>query len=368
MQYFEEKEFGKDKKEEDLHDLIKKNPKLIFEDICDGEPILLGSEITLPSGKQLDLIFCDLEGNVFVVELKRDRSPREAIAQLLDYASSITKLTLNEFLKSIDRDIDNVVPVTGDSIDEDNALSMGLLRTELEENLQAGLKNPQLILVSYEIPDGIRRIASFLRSKDILINCVEFDYYVDEKNNEIFVPNLIEFEETKEIKNKTMSQLQRYYFDFFSSVIEKFKEEKKHVTTESPSPRAWMKVFIGYPKHYHLEWVIRGSGRKKQLQVSLHLENGDKEKNLRILNELEKRKEEISKLLPGTPIFRQTKTWGMVDITHPEEFDAASLAEKVELKKWAVNTMITFYEVFVESGLFDTVVSKVEGDTDERRK
>ena len=50
--------------------------------------LVIGQQITL-SGGTLDLLAVDEEANLVVVELKRDRTPREVVAQTLDYASCI---------------------------------------------------------------------------------------------------------------------------------------------------------------------------------------------------------------------------------------------------------------------------------------
>ena len=63
--------------------------------IFDGAPEILGEDIALigrqvkAGGGTLDLIGIDGDGNVVIVELKRDKVPRDAVAQAIDYASDV---------------------------------------------------------------------------------------------------------------------------------------------------------------------------------------------------------------------------------------------------------------------------------------
>ncbi len=58
-----------------------------------GEPLaLLGREVRTAYNKKIDLLAIDEHKNVCVVELKRDKTPRDVIAQALDYASWIAEL------------------------------------------------------------------------------------------------------------------------------------------------------------------------------------------------------------------------------------------------------------------------------------
>lgn len=48
------------------------------------------------SGGILDLLAVDEEANLVIVELKRDRTPRDVVAQTLDYASCIHEFGRND--------------------------------------------------------------------------------------------------------------------------------------------------------------------------------------------------------------------------------------------------------------------------------
>lgn len=58
--------------------------------------MLLGRQIQTDNGKYIDLLAIDSEGNLAVIELKRNRTPREVVAQVLDYAYWVQNLTYGE--------------------------------------------------------------------------------------------------------------------------------------------------------------------------------------------------------------------------------------------------------------------------------
>ena len=62
-----------------------------------GQPILLiGRQVPTKYGKFIDLLGVNADGDVVVIELKRDRTPRDVVAQVLDYASWIQDLDNHE--------------------------------------------------------------------------------------------------------------------------------------------------------------------------------------------------------------------------------------------------------------------------------
>jgi RecB family endonuclease NucS len=69
------------KEREHLEQWIKSNPIILGEDIA-----LIGEQVQTKSGP-LDFLGIDVNGNIVIVELKRDSLPREALAQAMDYAS-----------------------------------------------------------------------------------------------------------------------------------------------------------------------------------------------------------------------------------------------------------------------------------------
>lgn len=58
-----------------------------------GQPMLsLGTEIITRHGHAIDNLFLDGNGTLLAVEMKRGRSPRDVVAQVLDYAAHVSRL------------------------------------------------------------------------------------------------------------------------------------------------------------------------------------------------------------------------------------------------------------------------------------
>jgi len=54
--------------------------------------MLIGRQVMTGYGHPLDLLAMDRDGNLVILELKRSKTPREVVAQLLDYASWVMDL------------------------------------------------------------------------------------------------------------------------------------------------------------------------------------------------------------------------------------------------------------------------------------
>ncbi len=81
--------FHKTHVEEDLQRWADANPHLLNE----GAPMLsLGTEIVTPLGFSIDNLFVDGNGCLVVAELKRGKSPKDVIAQIVNYAAYVSKL------------------------------------------------------------------------------------------------------------------------------------------------------------------------------------------------------------------------------------------------------------------------------------
>jgi len=80
------------KREKDhLEQWIRSNSQILGDDI-----VIIGEQVQTSSGP-LDFLGIDNSGNTVIVELKRDKLPREALVQAIDYASDIAGWEIDRF-------------------------------------------------------------------------------------------------------------------------------------------------------------------------------------------------------------------------------------------------------------------------------
>jgi hypothetical protein len=78
------------KETEDLEKWIENNPIILGNNI-----LIIGEQVRTKSGP-LDFLGIDKSGNLIIIELKRDKLPREALAQAIDYASDVSSWDLDK--------------------------------------------------------------------------------------------------------------------------------------------------------------------------------------------------------------------------------------------------------------------------------
>lgn len=79
---------GKLAAEDMIEGWVAEQPSLLGLDI-----LVIGRQVITDFGGRIDLLGIDADGNLSIIELKRDRTPREIVAQVLDYASWAQSLT-----------------------------------------------------------------------------------------------------------------------------------------------------------------------------------------------------------------------------------------------------------------------------------
>lgn len=78
-------------REERLEDWIERDPSVLGMELA-----VLGRQVRTPYGGRIDLLGMDSNGNTVILELKRDQTPRDVVAQVLDYASWVKTLSFAE--------------------------------------------------------------------------------------------------------------------------------------------------------------------------------------------------------------------------------------------------------------------------------
>ena len=73
--------------EKELENLLSENI-----DLLDPNWLVIGQQVTTKNGKTLDLLCMDRGYKLIVLELKRDLTPREVTAQVIEYASYVAEM------------------------------------------------------------------------------------------------------------------------------------------------------------------------------------------------------------------------------------------------------------------------------------
>ena len=160
---YERLPFETDHAEADLEQWLEANPGGILED---GPLLIIGRQVPTDLGKSIDLLGVDREGNVVVVELKRDRTPRDVVAQALEYAAFTAKL-----------DAAALEGILGEDRLDEPQLAEHHREYFGQSEAVAFNKDQRIVIIGQQVTPEIRQTASFLRSKGIRVTCVEFSFF-----------------------------------------------------------------------------------------------------------------------------------------------------------------------------------------------
>ncbi len=161
--------FNAEHDESTLEKWLEENPNGILED---SKVLIIGRQVRTSLGGLIDLLGIDRHGDLVTIELKRDKTPRETVAQALEYASFVEGLDFVG-LEDICR-----------SYMKDETLSLAEYHRDhfkLESNDAVAFnKDQRIVLVGQRISPEIRQTALFLGSKGVRVTCVEFTYFQTE--------------------------------------------------------------------------------------------------------------------------------------------------------------------------------------------
>ena len=87
-------EFSSIETEQRLEEILEQDVTII-----DSNLMVIGRQVPTGYGKYIDLLTIDLEGHLSIVELKRDKTPRDVVAQVLDYATWIQSLSYGDVVE-----------------------------------------------------------------------------------------------------------------------------------------------------------------------------------------------------------------------------------------------------------------------------
>lgn len=144
-----------------LEEMIMSAPKLLSD-----EWLLIGRQEDTGFGGRIDLLAIAPDGALVLIEIKRNRTPRDVVAQALDYASWVQTLHADDIASIFGR----FAP--GKSLAHEFREHFG---HDLDEDSLNG--SHQIVIVAGSLDDSTERIITYLSDRDIAINVLCFQIF-----------------------------------------------------------------------------------------------------------------------------------------------------------------------------------------------
>lgn len=199
--------------------------------------LVIGKQVETIFGGYIDLLCLNVTGDLVIVELKRDKTPREVTAQVLDYGAWVRDLSNEEITNIANRYI-------GEKGTLEEVFSERF-NTEIPDILN---ENHSMLIVGSVIDTRSERIIKYLSDDyGVNINAATFQYFQDTDNREylarvfLIEPSEVEAKAVKSSKRKpnlTFGQLEEIAVnndvgDFYEVLVEKLSIYFNKSTTRS---------------------------------------------------------------------------------------------------------------------------------------
>lgn len=148
-------------KEEEIEEFIENHPSILEKDM-----FIIGRQVITPQNTRIDLLGLDKEGNLIIIELKKDQTPRDVVSQILEYGAWAEKIQYEELNKIAKEkhlgkysDLYKKYEIEFDSVPE------------------VFNESQKLIIVSEIFDEKTKNVARYLKTRAIDINCIELNFY-----------------------------------------------------------------------------------------------------------------------------------------------------------------------------------------------
>lgn len=179
-----------------IEDWVANDPGLLGLDA-----MIIGRQVPTDQGKYIDLLALDRTGGLVIVELKKDRTPRDIVAQVLDYASWVRPLSTPQIYEIAER------------------FTAKRLTTAYQDNF--GERIPEqlntthsMLIVASELDPASRRIVEYLSEEHgVSINTAFFNVFEADGKEWLTTDFLLDQAEVEErSERKVRPPWSGYYF------------------------------------------------------------------------------------------------------------------------------------------------------------
>jgi hypothetical protein len=234
----------------DLEPWIKSNPEILGSDIA-----IIGRQVPSKSGP-IDLLGIDSLGNIVVVELKRDKLPREALAQAIDYVSDVAAWSIEKVSEVCASNSDKTL----EEIFEDQFPDVDLESININST-------QRILLVGFSMESSLERMIEWLSDGySVNINAIILSYVKTNSGDEILMRTSIISEQLEQERVKKKKKFEIPMSDEPGSYEETVLREKlrMYLTKPSKTNQRIRKVLL--PACLESDVVSREDLKKKYLE------------------------------------------------------------------------------------------------------
>lgn len=243
---------------------IERSPDVLGEDL-----LVIQEQLTLSSGIKLDLLAIDGEGNLVIIELKRDSSGKDAELQAVKYASYCSTFDSEKifsyYARYLHSDIDEAKRKIKEFINDE------LEDEELEDDLN---RNQRIILVAGEFHSNVISAVSWLISHKIDVKCIRLEVYMDGNGSLLINPDIIlplpEVEDIlnlKQVKEKELRPLISSYEDKGTFKLPELENKLKNTLNRpgilTPRLISLLEILLSEDRVFRREEVLQELFEKK---------------------------------------------------------------------------------------------------------
>ena len=169
--------------EKRIEDWLENDISILSDDL-----LVIGRQVSTEFSGPIDLLCLDRRGDLVVIELKRDQTPRDVVGQALEYAAWVRDLSNDWITERAEKQHD------GEPLEQ-------LFEEQFEATLPDVLnESHRLLIVASEIDSRTERIIEYLSDEHgVNINAVTFQFHKDDAVGELLARVfLIEPEQVEE--------------------------------------------------------------------------------------------------------------------------------------------------------------------------
>ncbi|MEM2095942.1 MAG: endonuclease NucS [Candidatus Caldarchaeum sp.] len=216
--------------EERLEEWLENNISIISDDL-----LVIGRQVKTAFGKYIDLLCIKRNGDLVIVELKRDEAPKEAIAQILEYASWVDDLSYDEVVDIANNYLKDKKGISFEDAFDDK------FGCQLPEVLN---ESHEMLIVASNLDDQAERVVRYLSEYGIRINAVTFNYF--KSGEQEFLARVMLIPKSAEEVRKTKKK---------SSLTE---EELRNIAQDNGVGGLYSRIFEGLEQLFD-DWVTTQS-------------------------------------------------------------------------------------------------------------